>query len=281
MPNGVIKSAVAAEWKFQSFRLGKPPPLVHKPISHIAESPGRPSLDRSKSEMVHPHNSPYLARSPDLRRSSQVLFIDPPSASTASLATTPVKTSRLRNLKSLTPLRSRSDNGPVKSSASSIKSTSTSPSKSVHPQSVNGVGLVEGFDPFTSGLHDTLPITPLSSTTPDQPAVGPALTTALLQASHAECEPGTTNDLLAIILNRPHRPWGFDYTDLNNPVKIWWGSEDERISEKSVRWMERSMVKGGAEVKIVLGEGHNLMTCATVMCEVFESMSKEARDRRY
>ena len=110
----------------------------------------------------------------------------------------------------------------------------------------------------------------------EKPPTDAALLHALDQASHAECEPGTTDDLLTIILNRPARPWGFSYADLTHPTMIWWGSEDERISEKSVRWLERTM-SGETELKVVRGGDHNLMRSVPVMCEIFQSIADETR----
>ena len=114
---------------------------------------------------------------------------------------------------------------------------------------------------------------------PEKPPTDAALLHALDQASHAECEPGTTDDLLTIILNRPARSWGFSYADLTQPATIWWGSEDERVSEKSVRWMERVMYEG-TELKIVPGGDHNLMRSVPVMCDIFQAIADETRRPR-
>ena len=113
-----------------------------------------------------------------------------------------------------------------------------------------------------------------------KPELGPALTQALMQASHAECEPGTTTEILTIVLNRAESPWGFSYTDLVHPVVIHWGEEDDKVSEKSVRWMERSMIRGGAELRVIPGEGHNLLTSAGVMCDLFEEIQREVSKER-
>ena len=133
----------------------------------------------------------------------------------------------------------------------------------------------DGCDTFIMNLRLALPELALSSTRAHQaqPPTNAALTLALLQASHAECEPGTTADLLFVVLNCGARAWGdFSYTDVRHPCKIWWGAEDDKISEKSMRWMEENMQ---AELKVVQGKGHNLMACMRVMYEVFESLAKE------
>jgi pimeloyl-ACP methyl ester carboxylesterase len=128
-------------------------------------------------------------------------------------------------------------------------------------------------DTFALNLAAALPTPSLYSI--DKPPTDAALLQALEQASHAECEPGTTDDLLTIILNRPSRPWGFSYADLTQPATIWWGDHDERISEKSVRWLERVMAPG-TELKVVRGADHNLMRSVPVMCEIFQRIAEEA-----
>jgi pimeloyl-ACP methyl ester carboxylesterase len=321
VPNGVIKGAVAAEWRLQSYRLGKTPPLVHRPISHIAETPSstRLSPERSWSEGVKGvqqrkdsnrhtfHGGSPEVRGPSLmRRASQVLSgrvestaIAGVAASTVGVETrsaTPPK-SRLRNLRSLTPLRTHSETGtqPTTTPSTSLSSNATSselqsPHHDVTLSSVAQIGLTEGFDPSTTTAdlqylalphidRMTLDDTASSPSTTDKPVTGPALTHALMQASHAECEPGTTKDLLTIVLNKSAQGDEGGYIGVTNPVSVWWGDEDEKISEKSIRWLEKGLAQSGAqvEVNVVQGEGHNLMTCSQVMCEVFLGIYKDVK----
>jgi hypothetical protein len=118
---------------------------------------------------------------------------------------------------------------------------------------------------------------------PSQPASPPrpSFNMALQQASHAECEPGTTSDLLSIVLGRQNanRPWQYalNYADFSLPVKIYWGSDDDKISEKSVRWMEKTMT-AGVELLVLEGMGHNLMTSDATMLEVFQSLAQDIRE---
>jgi len=109
---------------------------------------------------------------------------------------------------------------------------------------------------------------------------GPSFSMALQQASHAECEPGTTSDLLSIVLGRQNanRPWQYalNYADFSLPVKIYWGQDDDKISEKSVRWMEKTM-SAGVELLVLEGQGHNLMTSDGIMLEVFQSLADDIR----
>lgn len=69
-----------------------------------------------------------------------------------------------------------------------------------------------------------------SSSSPGSSSGRVDLGTALLRASHAENQ-GATADLLAIMERSGAR--GFAYTDIQAPVRIWYGSSDEKISEKS------------------------------------------------
>jgi pimeloyl-ACP methyl ester carboxylesterase len=58
------------------------------------------------------------------------------------------------------------------------------------------------------------------------------------------------------------------------PVKIYWGQDDDKISEKSVRWMEKTMT-AGVELLVLQGEGHNLMASSGTMLSVFQSLAEE------
>ncbi|GAA5831250.1 hypothetical protein JCM11251_007808 [Rhodosporidiobolus azoricus] len=101
----------------------------------------------------------------------------------------------------------------------------------------------------------------------------------LLRASHAESlRGGGTADLL-VLLDSSKRGLGFEYRDLDSPLKIWYGDKDDRISEGSVRWLEREVREkgrdGGIEVKVVEGADHGLMANGRVMLEVLESIAAE------
>ena len=106
---------------------------------------------------------------------------------------------------------------------------------------------------------------------------GITLASALMSASHAEALKGGTADLLSILERGDSRPWGFSYTDIKHPVKIWYGDRDDRIGIGSIRWMERAM--RDCTIKIIKGQGHGLLTNADVVVDVLESIAKEARAR--
>ncbi|WRT67276.1 uncharacterized protein IL334_004243 [Kwoniella shivajii] len=348
VPNKVIKSATAAEWKLQSYLIGKPPPLNHKPISYDATLPvsnySRPlatasSTDKQmagtlkRNSMTKPDSSQkqrglvrraskILSRRPldnfwdnetfahaDQSRSS---LANPADDCAKSYEASSVSTTQAQKItSSVQQTRSHSQNSIISVDSSVQTDLKTPVSKSScdetppwssfelgkMPTVVKEVGsgsfATELYELNASSLdtqcittpaiHSTLLRTNSYPSCTSLPTgvtralapTGEAFTAALTQASHAECEPGTTADLLSIILNREPNPWGFNYTDYTGSVKIWYGSEDDKISEKSMRWMERSMED--VELIIRQGEGHNLLTSVRTMWEVFESLSKEAK----
>ncbi|WWC60975.1 uncharacterized protein I303_103552 [Kwoniella dejecticola CBS 10117] len=361
VPNGIIKSATAAEWKLQSYLIGKPPPLKHKPISHDAKAPLSSSSSRATTPMMEEEDplgmfrerrvsliksnqdlySAGRMRTSDgqsiglIRRASKILgsrSVDQlqeqadRSASPVSVRRVDPNGAGLNKYSSSSPttrLRpvSQPQQDPLSSTTSSRQTSLTTPDTSLSQgprprshtssktkinhdltQDTNNPYLSEGFDLRSTSLDSQFVTSPVtqsvllrnksygpsskiennSSSTSFQSEyealdapTGEGFTIALNQASHAECEPGTTSDLLSIILNRENRPWGFHYTDYTGGVKVYYGSEDDKISEKSMRWMERSMQD--VELVIRQGEGHNLMTSLRTMWDVFESLGKEAK----
>jgi hypothetical protein len=111
------------------------------------------------------------------------------------------------------------------------------------------------------------------------------LATSLLRASHAESLRGSTPDLLTILgtnsssssstsssttssSSKKTKPWGFSFSDVTHPLKVWQGDKDERIGLGSAFWRERECAK--CELRVVKGAGHGLMTNSKVMMEVLE-----------
>ncbi|WVQ78594.1 hypothetical protein IAT38_000680 [Cryptococcus sp. DSM 104549] len=360
VPNGVIKSATAAEWRLQSYLLGKPPPLTYKPVGHNAHAPVS-YHSTSHLPQTHSNSTPHAYggrnTTPTPSSEEEGLYRESKSAS-SSAATTPVRAPGLvRKASKIFGPRSMDILGPghgedpagspgaaghggarvktLRRSFANLRTHSDVVAPSFHsrggvpsppsPRSLQAAsrvrldddedededsetervdfGLGEGFDSFSNDLrialppsfkftpsHTSLPTASTSSLTrsatsaststtasTDRPKAptGAAFTLALTQASHAECEPGTTSDLLSIVLNRDAKPWGFSYTQVKQPVRIWYGKEDDKISEKSMRWMERCMQD--VELEVVEREGHGLLSSVKVMWEVFESLGKEAR----
>ncbi|GEM09347.1 alpha/beta fold family hydrolase [Rhodotorula toruloides] len=114
-----------------------------------------------------------------------------------------------------------------------------------------------------------------------------ALIDGLLRASHAESLRGSTSDLLVLLERTSPSPsnssslsgkntGGFSYSSVPHRLRVWYGSQDDRISLTSVRWLERE-VEGRCEVRVVEGVGHGLMASNKVMLEVLESIAAEAR----
>lgn len=191
VPNGVIKSAIAAEWRLESYFLGKAPSLK---ALNKAGIPTSPSLDGESMRSL-------------------------------SSAPSPVTTSPIYNNFASLPLSTSSVHVPANMSEDSLLVTSS-----------------------------------------------PSFLTALMQASHAESLSGTTADLLSVILGRDCKPWGFSFTDVKRACKIFWGTLDDKVSEKSMRWMERSM---DAELVTLKDEGHNLMSSRGVMYDVLDSLAND------
>lgn len=202
MPNTVIKSALAAEWRLESYFLGKAPTI--KPVR------GKPEAMMSSTSLDSDGSRSRTSFAQDNR----------PESRTA-------------------------DNGP--------DGFGTLGNDYVHlPSQWSGSGTASST------------VTSVSSS--------PGFPQALLQASHAESLSGTTADLLSVVLGRDAKPWGFSYTDIRHPCKIWYGADDDRVSEKSMRWMERAM---DAELIVVQEEGHNLMSSRIVMFDVLDSLAED------
>lgn len=118
-----------------------------------------------------------------------------------------------------------------------------------------------------------------STQTAQSPAAPADLATSLLRASHAESLRGSTPDLLTILgthlsssssssTSSKSKPWGFTFSDVPHPIKVWQGDKDERIGLGSAHWLERECAH--CELVVVKGAGHGLMTNSKVMLEVLE-----------
>ncbi|GAA5851067.1 hypothetical protein JCM8547_009170 [Rhodosporidiobolus lusitaniae] len=199
--------------------------------------------------------------------------------------------------------------------ATSLRSGSPSPTTPTRSDSLSSFS--SALNPPSGGPLSTstssaslLTAAPPSSTSNIAPA---ALIDGLLRASHAESLRGGTADLL-VLLERTSTPppstssssgisssspapsssstssstggkrgLGFTYRSLRNPLKIWYGDRDDRISLGSVRWLEREVNENGesresgvgCEVRVVEGADHGLMANGKVMLEALESIASE------
>lgn len=308
----MIKSATAAEWRLQSYFIGKPPPLVMKPIGYTYTPPVSASSlhlpiglggNQSRSSLA----LGGLGRKPSLLHRASSIMLRSKSAEPDEGGADLARSQTGRSTKSQNVGNGRLAVPSLGSSVSLHKPPLASPR-------ALDFGLSEGFDlkapaqqiggsdstskksrlsTYSYSYSYSYSRSPASKAKPktdrsgqtDSPAPpsGPSFGTALQQASHAECEPGTTADLLSIVLNREQtrRPWQYalNYADYRLPVKVYWGDQDDKISEKSVRWLERTMT-AGCELQVLPGEGHNLMTSSGTMLDVFQSLAAEIEAAR-
>lgn len=372
VPSGVLKTAQAAEWKIQGWRLGKAPPSV------VVE---RDDDMFNVAETAEDHEDDYDSRK-DASVDGSVLSKAAKRESLASLGIVgsgdvvdklermypdggirlagPHATSSTRSAHAAasTPRRKGSLSVNGKSLLGSILGGSAKSNRSysgdASPSSVRSTGRRSSYF-AASAIHDspassarerssglTAPATPTSASskrtsylsdrsfpprsptdshssldhpsspsassipprgshltaTPTRASISPAvLISGLLRASHAESLPGSTLDLL-VLLDRSSNSAAktIDYRAVERPVRVWFGDKDDRISENSVRSLEREMKQ--CRVEVVPGADHNLMTSERdplplmkvrvisdclpsrtdhqVMFRVLESISKEA-----
>ena len=276
VPNGLIKAALMADWHYTSRSMGEAPQHRHKPtgISHESLSPTVELHGLGLVAIHPPRDSPTPSRKPSLmRRASQALMGTPPSLRSVALRKA-----------TGTPVDRETSASPAPSEVSVFSSAANRTLAS--PKAIKtglNYGLVEGFDPISPLPHAS---SSTSKTSTPKPPMTSSLLETLSQASHAECEPGTTLDILQIILGRSHvnasadpvtRAWGFSLCDVKAPVKMWWGAKDEKVTERGVRWLERAV---GGEVVVLGGMGHNLMSRGEVMVDVLSSFERWENVRR-
>ncbi|GAA5936977.1 alpha/beta fold hydrolase [Sporobolomyces koalae] len=341
VPSGVLKTAQAAEWKIQGWRLGKGP-VEDGEKSSSASAPGsseettparevrRDSFaslgivggDLDKLEKMYPDGGIRLAGpsnvSTPVKRSSALTtpkrkpslsvngksFLGGifgsgktdtslPSDDNVPSSRTPNSIGR-RTSSFLVNARSTSTPPPplissptVRASGSTLPSTPTSasikglserspsPALSLQPLHVVRPSSVSSslLSPASPTSFSTPPPTTRSSISPD------LLISGLLRASHAESLSGSTSDLLVLLdRNAQSLQPALAYKDMSNPVRVWYGDRDDRISESSVRWLETEIDR--CTVQVVKGADHNMMTNHQVMFEVLESISNEVASCR-
>ncbi|BGP29356.1 hypothetical protein JCM10296v2_001095 [Rhodotorula toruloides] len=309
VPSSVLRTAQAAEWKVQGWRLGAPPMLVHSPVGYDARS-GRMVDELEGTVPVSPRESPGML-SPDgqlvTRRGSKGVMgglgglfsgSDRGSPSRTRTLDSPSPTGEGRS--SLRPVsffgRRASDIGSSPASPTTgglappspstpvrrhlffslPKSTLSPPATPLRPDSPSSTSLRPlsaaspihaSFTASTSSLASRTTPCPVPSDSPRPVIPAAALIDGLLRASHAESLRGSTADLL-VLLERTspssassvpgQGQLGISYADVPHRMKVWYGEKDERISEASVRWLQRE-VEGRCEVRVVRGAGHGLM----------------------
>ncbi|KAK4056541.1 hypothetical protein OIO90_002388 [Microbotryomycetes sp. JL221] len=237
VPTGVIKTAQAAEWKMQSWRLGKPPTIQHAAVGYNAKT-GQMITGNGETSSLSP--------------SSRSVYDSSDAVSTMTGSVVP-RTPPQPRLDHNDPFSSSLPLSPVNTRRNSIASRMLSGAFLATPP---GSGLSINGSPTTS-------------------VSGTDLANGLLRASHAESLRGSTADLM-VILDRTSKSTSSPvrYDNVAHKVKVWHGDKDERISMSSIKTLETNL-NGRCEVRIVEAADHNLMTNGQVMLEVLESLARE------
>ncbi|KAL7424147.1 hypothetical protein Q5752_001732 [Cryptotrichosporon argae] len=303
VPNGVIKSAMAAEWRLESYLLGKAPAAALAASATTTAAPV--SISAPQQPPMPPSVEPPLSRT-----STDTAQTTGSHASHTSCPLSRASVASLTLQRSATPGRPSSAGAAVMAvepgRSQSDPLVPRRPTRTLI-QADDMAFFADGFDTFTIGLEHAalaaphaLPPAPaptLSPATPSAPEPAPeeriapsyaALLAAATRASHAECLQGTTADLLSVVLGRDAKPWGVSYADLaaragpgggdgggssgGAPAKIWYGSADERVALRGMRWVQHA---AQAELEVVPGEGHNLMSSMRVMCDVLDCLATD------
>ncbi|MCO5589813.1 hypothetical protein L7F22_043782 [Adiantum nelumboides] len=312
VPDGVIKTAQAAEWRMQGWKLGvgTRPSTASGDVTELETS--FLSHDGGHDVSLEDHSfERYGGSFTNSTAASSAMF---PQRSFDSSLTTSSST----NAEVLTG--SPFEASPKTTSINTINHTTTSlgrahksqylpdkapvPHHKTSPSHSSITSLAEHYDILNawqaqigsedSDLHPQLPpktptkdrlgpgaamgstYSPSSNPSPHSnglktsPSATTDLPTELLRASHAESG-GSSHDLLVILGRSSQKPWGFAYTDIDHPVRVWYGDKDERISMSSILWMEREM--RDCQVTFVKNATHSLMTNVGVVVEALESIA--------
>lgn len=258
VPSSLIKTAQAAEWKMQGWRLGKNPKVQAKGVGFDPRAPLS-----SESAATSPIFSTFHAditqqedeeacRHPTYRTSPSVISserdISFEDAADTTFLSTPTQ-SRSRKTSADTPaghcFEPRADSVPTRL----VRKTST-----------------------------TLKATPIrgasirSQTNIPKNTVKLDLGTALMRASHAESLKGGTSDLLAI-LQKTGKVLELSYSDISHPVRVWHGLKDDKISLQSVLSLETLIPH--CKVNVIPGADHSLMTNVVVFVQVLQAIAGE------
>lgn len=270
IPNTLLTTAQAAEWKVQAWKLGRPLASPNESESFTARGPVSSAQYSSPPSPI------------------ETLLDDLPDTGTRTVSNAASRTSRRRKASIpsfFTAKRSMTDVIPRPSTAGPLArpDLTRSPTsadggeRSMTPNSRRSMSTSNGRSSLASpdspgSARDTA--SELSGKTAS-PRLHSAtdLATALLKASYSESLAGGTQDLLAI-LERTNKPYGFAYSDVQHPVKVWHGDKDDRVSFASVQAFQQSLPH--CTLKLVAGAAHGLMTNTGVMYEVLDSIREES-----
>ena len=286
VPSSFIRTAQAAEWKMQSWKLGKPPSISFVGLGYDPKAPVNseclsPVLAQSRKEgqeWQRPREScvPVLSPLPSLS------FENWPSARSTTPQSSPLLSASTESI-----LAIPSSYKHVPDSLPSSQSNAHNRKRHGHRdgpdarENARQFGSVSEFEAVSQfSFISEHPSSSLYSTAKmeshnyrnNSMALGLDLVSALMQASHAESLKGGTSDLLAL-LERTSRPAGFSYSDVEHPVKVWHGTKDDKISLQSVLGLETIMKQ--CKVNLIPGADHSLMTNVAIVLQVLDSIAKE------
>ena len=256
VPTGVIKTAQAAEWKMQAWRLGKPPTITPAGAS-LSASADDDEFDRASVRSNDSGKHPASRNGKPLKPKGSKSFLGGMFGGQDSRS--PKTSGDKADGSSLRP--SVGTDGPSRRS-----SYYANPASNGTPTSVRSGGALSAMangDSVLDRRGSTLSSSSVPSS-PSQSAVtlsGTDLANGLLRASHAESLHGSTSDLMVILARTSNSAAAASmvpYKDIGSPVKVWWGDRDDRISLASMRWLEGEVAR--CEVRVVEGADHSMMT---------------------
>lgn len=259
IPSGVLKTAQAAEWRMQGWRLGKNPKIQAQGVGFDPRAPL--SSDSAATSPI------FAGFNLDI----------PPQADTEA---------RQHPAHSTTPsqLSVHKDADSEKSANGSLPSAST---RGQHRKSSSGAATDHRTQAqmisSSPGLHrrasnaakapSTTASSVKSQVTLSQQSIKLELGTALMRASHAESLKGGTSDLLAI-LHKTGKTSELSYSEIAHPVRVWHGLKDDKISLESVLSLETFIPD--CKVNVIPGADHSLMTNVAVFLQVLQAIAGES-----
>lgn len=256
IPSSVLKTAQAAEWKMQSWKLGKPLSLTSNGIGFDPEAPVSHE-DATSPVFASALSSQQLEHCSD--NDDDHGFLQPPLSRTVSpdASTPPAKDANAVPLRKLSKgflnsvrfAQPSNDSSSIARRTQAVRRSSSFSAASTMRRSEASSGV---------GVRSAEPNIKLG--------------TALLRASHAESLKGGTSDLITI-LGRTSKSAGFSYSEVERPVKVWHGLKDEKISLNTVLELERTMQD--CQVTVIPEADHSLMTNVPVFRKVLDSIAGE------
>lgn len=260
VPSGVIKTAQAAEWRVQGWRLGKLPKMQAQPVGFDPRAPlssestaSSPIFAEYSMRLTTENQEDHLSS----RTPSPSLLSESDHCGDFSLGET-ARTATFLSTSAQTRIRKASfDANAGLSSPPCVETPSTRLVRKVST---------------SSKATPTAPTSIRSHRTTPRAAAELDLGTALMRASHAESLKGGTSDLLTI-LQKNSKGADFAYSEIARPVKVWHGLKDDKISLQSVMALETLIPN--CTVHAIPGADHSLMTNVAVFIQVLQCIAGE------